>query len=100
MKEKIKTYENQQKVDGETLQGNLTRAQQAISCNLVCCIDLKDTVEKLDDDMHDNQQTLAQLKQENAKLNKLLHEKEEQLKRRWVNMPIYLLYIFKSGNQM
>ena len=85
MKEKIKTYENQKKVDGETLQGkgiNLTRAQQAISCNLVCCTDLKDTVEKLDDDMHDNQQTLAQLKQENAKLNKLLHEKEEQLKRR------------------
>ena len=52
------------------------------TCHGVCYTDLKDTVEKLDGNMDDNEQAVIQLQQENAKLNKLLHEKEEQLKRR------------------
>ena len=63
------------------------------TCYGVCYTDLKDTVEKLDGNMDDNEQAVIQLQQENAKLNKLLHEKEEQLKRRWVAIPMCLLYI-------
>lgn len=44
--------------------------------------DLKDTVEELDSDAQSRQQAVTQLKNENAKLQKLLHEKEDQLKRR------------------
>lgn len=44
--------------------------------------DLKGTVEKLDGDVHDKQQAVTQLKNDNTKLQKLLHEKEEQLKKR------------------
>ena len=63
------------------------------TCHGVCYTDLKDTVEKLDDNMDDNEQAVIQLQQENAKLNKLLHEKEEQLKRRWVATLMCLPYI-------
>jgi len=43
--------------------------------------DLEDTVEKLNDDLHNKQEAITQLKHENEKLHKLVHDKEEQLKK-------------------